>query len=231
MNRLADRNRQIPNGYKFYQPETKWSPPAWSSFDSIVQLLVRHRAANPYLREKHNWAVDYESVANEVEAFNVKLCEQHGWTGFLMSEEGKEPPKSLTLQFSAQLRAVAAGAETLVDWIKNKGEAVPLTQAVSRASVCAVCPRNERGDWTSFFTQPVSMAIRQLISKRNDWRLTTPYDSRLFVCSACLCPLPLLVHVPPETKWKHMSPEAKAALWDQCWLPKEINDPKRVPRV
>lgn len=223
MNRLADRNRQIPNGFKFFEPATKWSPPDWASFDTIVRLLISHRSANPGLVQQLGWSLDYNTVANEVEAFNVKICEQHGWTGFLINQEGTgEPPKSSSPHL-APLRGVAVGAETLVEWIRNGAEAVPPIQAAKRAGVCVTCPLNEKGDWTSFFTVPVSMAIRKLLDRKREWKLTTPFDEKLHVCAACLCPLPLMVHVPARTKWDKMTDEAKAALWSECWLPKEIN--------
>jgi hypothetical protein len=46
---LKSRDRQIPNGLKFLQPETNWQPARFASFNVIVNSLINHRKSNPHL--------------------------------------------------------------------------------------------------------------------------------------------------------------------------------------
>ncbi len=226
MPRLKDRNRFIPNGYVFYQPQTGWKAPRFASFDTIVNALIAHRKGNAFLCQKHGWSTDRESVANEVDEFNAAVCLKMGWNDYVSLQAVGGQPAALPFQrptpsLSARLGKLAAGGLTLVEWIKSGAEAVPAPLAAERAAVCAKCPLNEKGDWTSFFTIPVSEAIREAVRQRKDWNLTTPHDPDLFVCSACYCPLPLMIHVPLDFKLKKMDQQTIDALHSDCWIRKE----------
>lgn len=219
---------------KFFQPETSWKPPPWASFDTIVSGLVAHRMANPYLREKHKWVTDYDAVADEVDAYNVKLCEKHGWLNFITNEEGNPLPKILRPRNQQSgLRAVAVGAESVGEFVATGANSVPHEQAEARAAVCAVCPKNGKGDFTTYFTVPLSNAIKEGVEMFKRIKLTTSHDADLKVCTACNCPLPFLVHFPVAIKYKHMSEQAKEDLWSACWIRKEMapktDEPSLLP--
>jgi hypothetical protein len=219
---LKDRNKQIPNGFKFLQPETGWSPRPFSSFSVVCNSLMRHRMANPALVAKHRWPTDLPSIEVEVENYNVALCVSHGWLNYLNAGDGggaplpkfQAPPASLL----EKVRSVAVGAETLVEWLKSGAEAVDRDLADRRALGCSACEKNDRGDWTRWFTIPVSRAISMFLEKRRSWKLATLYDDELGVCSACLCPLKLKVNVPAENILIKMPPETFEALDPKCWL-------------
>lgn len=225
MARLKDRNRQIPNGLIFYVPETGWKAPRYPSFDRLVQELIAHRNANAFLRDKHHWATDYATVANEVDAFNAKVCETMGWTDYIVSDGGQTaqvpfplplPPQSLSVG-----KAVVAGGRTLVDWIQDGAQAVPKELAEKRAAQCIACPKHDRGDWTRFFTVPAQDAIRAALNQGREWKLETSKDAELRICSACLCPMRLKVHVPAPTIRAKMPPEAFNELVPECWIKTE----------
>lgn len=225
--RLKDRNRQIPQGLKFLQPETKWQPYPYSSFKTIVDGLLQHRRANPFLAKKHNWSMDWNVVAEEVDSYNSKLCETHGWMDFIV-ERGGGPagPKSTARPqpgMLQSLRNVAAGPKLLSEWLGNGGVPVDNNLAESRAKVCTNCPQNQKGDWTSFFTVPTAAFIRAQLSMRQDMALATSSDERLGVCVACGCPLKLKVHVPASHIKKYTSEAVRKALDPQCWIPPEID--------
>lgn len=229
---LKNRQMQIPGGMRFYQPETKWSPARWSSFDSICAQLRSHRNANPALAKKHNWNLEPELIAWEVDRFNSKICEQMGWTDYLTTggaATARPFPSHRQLSLLEKSRALAAGASVLVDWVRSREDAVPANVSASRASTCAhlnngkPCPRNTPGDWTAFFTTPASEAIKRELEKRRDMQLETPFDDELHVCDACLCPLKLKVHVPIDRIWSKLLPESKAALAPGCWILSETN--------
>ena len=217
MSRLKDRNRQIPNGLFFYVPQTKWRSQPWASFDTIVHSLIAHRQGNKFLADKFGWSTDYDVVADEVDAFNSRVCEQMGWNQFITGEGGLSPPISSPPQLSG-LNKLAAGARVLVEWITSGAEAVPIERANLRAATCAICPLNGPGDWTRYFTQPVSNAIAEQLKKRRNMNLSTPSDDKLGICTACLCPLKLKVHVPIDKILARLKPEVKADLDPACWI-------------
>lgn len=111
MPRLKDRNRQIPNGFRFTQPQTNWNAPPWSSFDTLVKTIIAHRKGNAHIARKHHLAIDYVNVANEVDSFNAEICAAQGWDEFILSEAA--PPKLWPLP---QLLSVAdfAGASVRI---------------------------------------------------------------------------------------------------------------------
>lgn len=226
MPRLLDRNKQIPNGFKFYQPETKWRSQPWQSFDMIVRSLIAHRQGQPFLLQKHGWSIDPHVVANEVDAYNALLCQQMGWHQYV-TEGGAAsvaPPKSNPLPLLQKLKraaGVGAGVKPLVEWLASGAEAVPLPTSNERARICSDCPQNGHGDFTKWFTMPVTEAIRAELNRRRDFNLTTPYDTRLGVCEACLCPLKLKVHMPIDIIRSKMDPDTRATLDPRCWINNE----------
>lgn len=222
---LKSRQLFIPGGFKFYVPQTKWQPSPNSSFDSIVQQVVAHRNGNPHLRDKFKWSVDPNVVAVEVDNFNTEICKRMGWTDYITEGGGPQAlpfqpsqPASQPSQFQ-KLGNVAAGSEILVEWISSGAEAVAVSVSNARALRCSVCPANEQvSDWTSIFTVPVSEAIRRELNRRKDMALSTAFDDKLGVCSACNCPLKLKVHVPLKSIVEKMPKESVDALDKNCWI-------------
>lgn len=235
MARLKTRQKQIPNGFRFLQPETGWKSTRFASFDSIVSSLISHRNGRPDLVAKHKWATDYANVANEVEQFNVNLCLKHGWNAYLDGGDfgGGPAPKSIALP-AADARQVSAaagrvtkiwsGVKTLNEWIDSGQPPVTSEVATARAAVCAACPRNGQGDFTTWFTKPAAAAIARQIEKLEHRKLSTPHDDRINICEVCLCPMKLKVHTPLPFIKAHMS----NTIYDElprepkCWIVQEL---------
>lgn len=224
MARLISRDKFIPGGFTYYQPETGFKSQRMASFESITQSIIAHRKANPWLIEKHGWSVDPESVRNELDAYNAKICEQMGWHSYITGVGGPSTPNPQMPRAQQLLRKVgnaAVGAETLVDWIKSGAEAVPLEQSANRASVCVSCAHNNPGDLLSFFTRPAAEAIRRTIQIKNQMNLSTPHDEKIGVCDVCDCPLRLKVHLKIEVIKERMSQAVRSELPSHCWILKE----------
>lgn len=95
MPRLVSREKMLPGGFTFRQPEVNWESTKWASFDSIVHALIAVRQGNPAMRDKHGWSVDYQTVANEVDTYNAVICEKMGWTAYYTGrplQEGAQTP-------------------------------------------------------------------------------------------------------------------------------------------
>jgi len=228
MARLTNRQRQIPFGLKFYQPETRFNT-RQGSFQNIVDQVVAMRKANPALVAKHGWSTDWNTVADEVDAFNAAICERMGWTDFISQPGAGVAPapkfKALSPQSEKQLSAVAdkvkkvwQGVRTLNDWIESGEPPVPTEQSQKRAETCAACALNGKGGLEGWFTKPAAEAIKLQIAKLADRKLSTTVDEKLNVCTACLCPLKLKVHTPLGFISPNMGAETRAALDPQCWI-------------
>jgi len=233
--KLKSRQRAIPNGYRFLQPETGWKSTPYASFDSIVNSLIAHRRGRMDLVAKHGWNLDYDSVANEVERFNVDLCLRHGWNDYIQGggDAYVPPPKprAPSQEEVAQLSAAAgrakkiwSGVKTITDWMEAGAEPVAQSQADSRAAICAKCPKNTAGDFTSWFTAPAAGAIKRQVEKLADRKLSTSSSEKLNICEVCLCPLKLKVHTPTSFIKTHMSDAVLTELGKvpECWIPIEV---------
>jgi hypothetical protein len=208
--------------------------PRLASFWQIVDGVIAARLGNPGKTQRWNLPVDREAVANEVDLQWATYCHAHKYFDYIDGTPEQRgpgtarpfppPPPGPAMAGAARpslgqsVRNVAAGVETIVDWIKSKEEAVPHEQAEKRAAVCAACKLNEKGEWTSWFTVSAARAIRAELEKARGWNLTTSRDAELGTCAACSCVNRLSVHCPLEPKLRHMPAEAHDALDPQCWL-------------
>lgn len=230
MPRLLSRQKLIPNGFVFLQPQSGWKAPKNISFNRLVDMLVAHRKGNTYLVKKYGLSTDPKVVADEVDEYNALFCQKMGWLEYIDLAAGGQPslsPFPLLNQGRSlphgqgQFAKVAAGGGVIIDWVRSKEDAVPAELSEKRAAICAKCPLNEKGDWTRFFTVPVSNGIRFALQKARGWNLTTSHDEELIVCSACDCPLPLKVHMPIQRIISKIPDDSKEALHPDCWIRKE----------
>lgn len=228
MSRLKSRQLQIPGGFKWYQPETKFKIDNFSSFQTVVDNVIRNRQGNPFIGQQVGWSTDPTQVANEVDEFNAAICERMGWTTYIMLPSVSQPSpkfKALSPLDQKQISVVAEkvkkvwqGVKSLNDWIESKEPAVEPELAEKRAHVCVACPMNGKGGLEEWFTKPASDAIRNQFAKLSERKLATTLDDQLNVCTACLCPLKLLVQTPLKYKLAHMGQETRNALHSDCWV-------------
>lgn len=232
MPRLKQRNRSIPNGMRFYVPQTKWRPPQYASFDTIVNTLMSHLRANKHVLDQNGWKLDYGFLADVVDTYNANICLSMGWNDYIVMENNPgvalvpkqkplpqktERPKSVV----AGAKKIVEGAKIIIEWINSGADAVAQELAEERAAICVACPLNGQGDWTAYFTTPVSMAIRSELEKRKNMNLSTSHDSKLKVCTGCMCPLPLKVHIGIEKIVSKLDEPTRSKLDSNCWILKE----------
>jgi hypothetical protein len=217
----------------FIQPETKWKSRPWASFNCIVDDLIVHRQNNPAMTAKFKKSVNRVEVENEVDAFIAQVCEQMNWLDYVIGNEGAPPPtlKAPNPQELSQLSAVAAkakqvwaGLRTLGDWLDSGEPAVAQELSNSRGSVCVECPKNGKGDFTTWFAAPAAAAIKRQVEKLEQRKLATTSDEKLGACEACLCPMRLKVHVPIEFIKSHTTDATldKLRQGKDCWVVKEL---------
>lgn len=228
--RLVNRQLQIPNGLRFYLPQVKWRAPNGASFSAISQALLRVVRANPALAKQHGWPQDLPGVEDWVDRYNAALCARQGWTKYISEDAPVSIPKLSPQHLQETLRNAAtaaarakelvAGARSLMEWDESGEPPVPPDQSARRAAVCAACPQNQKGDFTTWFTVPAAELIRRRIEKANARNLSTPSDGELNLCIACHCPLRLKVHVPLDWITKRLTEDQKAGLraGRNCWI-------------
>jgi hypothetical protein len=175
----------------------------------------------------NGWSVDYETVANELDAYNTMVCKQMGWTDWIW-EGGvgdlPAPKASLLSQLRQSARHVVAGVKAISEWSID-GEIVEPGLAEKRALICTTCPKNGLGDLTTWFTDPAADLIRQQLESRNQRKIYTSQDPLLGVCQACMCPLRLKIHAPIQIILNKMPAEDKGNLWPACWILAEEKEP------
>lgn len=232
MPKLKDRQKQIPGGYQFYLPQLKWKAPGnFPSFTVVANALESVVNANPFLAEKHKWPRDRAGIENWVDLYNATLCARMGWDDYITdgSGGGGVLPKSQPLLHNlnslaaaaARAKELVAGAKSLMEWDDSGEDAVPRDLSTSRALICSTCPRNEKGDWTEWFTTSAAELIKRRVEKVHARSLSTIHDESLHVCTACHCPLPVKVHVPLSWITKRLTAEQKSRLDPRCWILKE----------
>lgn len=235
MLRLKDRQKQIPNGMKFYLPEAKWSAPGnFPSFNIICDGLQRVVAANPFLAQKHQWPTDRKGIEDWVDFYNATLCARMGWEDYIVTDTGGSAPKSSphhqqeTLQnlraAAAAAKQLVAGAKSLLEWDDSGEPPVAPELSTHRAIVCSHCPKNDASDLTRWFTVPAAELIRRRMERASARKLTTPRDDQLHLCTACHCPLRLKVHIPIAWITKRLAPDQKEKLKEgkDCWILAEL---------
>jgi hypothetical protein len=216
----------MPGGLRFLQAETNWSITPWSSFESAVGQIITHRLGNRYLMEKNGWSVDPASVAAELDAYNTKIAKEMAWTDYIVEGEPGGPPsfiqppihRSSGLFEASAVARVRSGVQTIAEWEISGGFVVDQAVAESRATVCAGCPKNGKGDLTSWFTVPAAKLIQVQLEAKNNRKLETKSDEALGVCEACSCPLKLKVFCPLDIINSKMSPSVRTELHPGCWI-------------
>ena len=214
------RSQFPPGGWEFYQPQTGWSNPMPKAytFDRTVQEIIKHRLANPAVLVKHKLSVDPIAVGNELENYTRLRTGQPQIGEGGPKSNPQQPLPPVVVGAVEGLKRTAYGAAPVIEWLSSGGQPVATELSNKRAGICADCPRNQPPDWTKWFTVKASEMIEAELERRADLQLSTPFDEKLGLCAACLCPMKLKVHTPLEIILKHLRPEIQADLAPQCWI-------------
>jgi hypothetical protein len=214
-------NETPPNGWMFYQSQTGWHMPhpVGVTHDQAVNLIIKHRQANPAIVTKHKLPLDFASVSRELVLF------QQARGALPRSPDPKPTPPSSSPPLAgavvaavANIKKLASGAALLLQWEESNQPPVSAELSSKRAATCTQCPRNESAGLSKYFTGPIADNIRARLGRLHAMHLTTPSDAQLGVCSACLCVLSLKVHCPLDLLVKAMKPEVRADLHPDCWI-------------
>lgn len=226
MLRIKNRRANVPNGYLYVQKETGWDaskviPHTISDFNAVCQAIRQHRMSNPQFKLN----TSLPAIEAELEAVTVaRIAAIPGAKDVYLQDVGSAQPSfhqapTQSLQAAvAAVKAVSAGAKTILDFEESGDSPVSNELATRRAEVCATCPKNETGDLTRFFTIPAAARIKAQLERAHNMKLTTVLDEKLNVCSSCLCPLKLKVWFPLKFILNHMNSDVESNLDSRCWI-------------
>ena len=235
MAKLKDRQTFPPGGFQWLESQTGWNAPANESFDVVVNKLIEHRKANPFVTKQNNLPIDYDAVADQVDAYNAhRMLQTPGWAHFL-SDAGPSPswlPRRLSRSAEAvvvSVKKTAAGIKVISEWLGSGLRPVDQSLAEKRGSRCVECPMNVDPNWIQKLDEVTATYIKKLIEIKNDMKLETKYDNQLNSCSICDCPMKLKVHVPishisneTSTDTLNRLSAVKTVSGKGCWVPEEI---------
>lgn len=219
---MSDFSRsQFPNGgWQFFQPQTNWNAPTpkASTFDQTVNLIIKHRLANPAVLIKHKLSTDPAAVANELETYTRMRLGMPIAPKTLPPVAPPQVPGGVA-QAVAAVKKLAAGVAVLMEWEESGLPPEPPDVSEARAAICAGCPKNDKNkSITELFTVPTAEMIQRRFERLRGLKLATTRDAELNVCQACLCPLRLKVHTPKDLIVKRLKPEQRAELDPRCWI-------------
>lgn len=237
MARLKNRQLSIPNGYRFYIPQLKWQAAPYMSLDAIARAVINLLQANPQVQAQLGWDLSLPAMIDKLDEYNAQICLQMGYKDYVLAEGGQpEPPPFLghpsqnpsdpnALAVAAKkVKAIWSGIRVGQSWKDAGYPAVDAAHSESRASICAVCPKNGPGGLETWFTKPAAEGIRRQAEDFANRGLKTSYDEKIKTCEICYCYLKTKVHTPisfikPETSDEVLSELRKAPA---CWVVKEM---------
>jgi len=224
MARMKDRQMSPPYGWKWTESQTGWEAPPDSSFDVVVAKLIEHRRANKWITEQHGLPTDYDSVADQLDAYNAERMLKSGWNHFL-SDAGPSSPQWLPQRLKrnsagavANLKKTAAGVKLVAEWIGSGMRPVDQATADKRAQVCSVCPLNQEGGFWEKLSAEGAEEVKTLLKIKSDMTLKTQFDDLLKSCTGCMCWNQLKVWTPLNHIVNNMSMDVEKALDKNCWV-------------
>lgn len=238
MARMKNRGNIPPGGWQYLQPQ---SGRQFAGLDIYItaQEVLDHRKANPFMCQQHGLSLDLNTIMNEIDEYTAAACLAHpGWEQFVGDTN---PPKTWSpsalprrlLNVAGAAGAVkrtASGLKLVIEWVGAGLKPVPHELAEKRSNVCANCPMNQDPNWLQRVDAAIASQIKSLVEVKNDLKLFTTNDAKLYTCSPCDCYLPLKVHSPINHIVENTSAEVMAKLeavktntGEKCWVISEKN--------
>lgn len=199
------------------------------TFDQVVDAIVAHREANP----RFNLATERDVVEIELEVFTIRrLAGVRGAREYLSAQSPEAPPpKTLPLHVAAAAAGIVGGVaktvssyttgvQVLLDWLGAGAQPVPAALSEARAKKCIGCPKHRKQHWHEWAAITVAETLKAQLGIKNDSEFKTSVDDKLMTCGACLCWMPLKVHVPLNHILDHV-PDEPPSYDVNCWILRE----------
>jgi hypothetical protein len=223
--RLKSRTEFPPGGFQLLLPEVGMTKSLSGSFREMVEAFAMIVQKNPALAQRLGWPTQRAAQEAFVEERECRRLVSQGWSQFVdLSGPNYVPLPEVKKK---GLAAVAGGAKAARSAIMaytamfSKTGPVANDVAIARASVCVDCPKNDtQNSLKNLFVETAAKEIMALLGALKDMTLTTPYDEKLGICTACHCPMRAKIHAPIEAIRAGMPQE----VWQEiqtvpnCWI-------------
>lgn len=202
MQKLLNTSEVPPDGYRFFQSETRMTIRA-PDYDNLFALVRKHRKANnipfgPF------WEAEVED----------QLCQQLP-SGFCKEEQSAASRRNVFSR--VQWQEVLHGTQTIASWASHGFKHVDQALADSRSSVCARCYYNVQvGGLCGGCTHLANLAAKFTGGRR------TASEPFLKACAVCKCSLSVKVWVPIEDISAGTTDAQLSQFPDFCWIPREL---------
>jgi hypothetical protein len=202
MQRLVEKYTVPPDGYRFFQAETRTTVSA-PDYDNLFVEVAKHRKVNN-IPMGPLWEAQVED----------QLCQQLP-PGFCKEEDPLQNRRNVFTRIAWE--DVLSGTQTIASWATGGFKSVDQLLANSRADTCSRCPFNVQiGGLCAACTH-----LQNLAAKFTGGRRTTA-EPFLKACAVCHCSLAVKVWVPIEAIRKGTSADRLSKFPEWCWIPKEI---------
>jgi hypothetical protein len=209
MQRLIEKSTVPPDGFRYFQPETRTTVRA-PDYDNLFVEVAKHRKVNN-IPLGALWQGEVEN----------QLCEQLP-PGFCKQEDPFKDRRNVFTRVGWD--DVLHGTQSVVSWAVHGGQYVEQALADSRAAICAGCYYNVQiGGLCGACT-----ALQNLVAKTTSGRHTSS-DAFLKACAVCKCANAVQVHMRTEDLAKGV-PEAMLSQFPGfCWKRAEIEMIRGIP--
>lgn len=112
--------------------------------------------------------------------------------------------------------------QIISEWLGAGGMPVPLLEAERRAQICAVCPKNVKGNWIDRLKRGPANVIREHLAVKSGFGLVVSTEKEIGFCSQCGCCLSLKVWTPMGHIMNHTPQHEVLEYPAACWIRKEL---------
>lgn len=233
--KLSRTTEVPPGGWRYVQNDNRGAFlkkfTGYGDYGGFIEEVLDFRKAN-VLNGSTTQAVDRD--------IQTYMCREVGNDPRYCTDESKKNSTLQRLVSRAKaakhvVERLSSGAGIIHDWLGNDAHPVPLSTAQARSDVCSgrlsgvACPHNSDKTTASWFTGPVSRAIKEQVAAKEKLSLKVEGESALHYCQLCLCPLPLKVWVPMPTILNHFPDKMLDVFRKEapanCWLLTETSTP------
>lgn len=209
MQKLLEQNTVPPDGFRYFQPETKTTVRGGDYYNLFANVKA-HRLANN-IPLGPNWQAEVED----------QLCQTLP-PGFCKEQIPR--PEQTVINVSTRLNwaDVERGAAVFVGWAIDGAPCVDQAEADRRASICATCYFNVGGDFGCRTCGGAVNMIRRAVGARK-----TAAGNYLKTCAVCKCFNAIQVWFPVEQLARGVTPEQMPMFPHFCWKKQALDELNR----
>lgn len=204
MQQLLEHNTVPPDGFRYFQPETKTIVTGGDYMDLFVNVK-KHRLANN-IPLGPLWQAEVED----------QLCKRLP-AGFCREQDVGKLPVNVSVR--VDWPTIERGAQVFVNWALAGAPTVDQATADARALICASCYYNVGGNSGCRSCGSAVNLIKRAVGPRR-----TASEAFLKTCAVCRCFNAIQVWFPIDQLAKGVSSDMNSLWPDFCWKGKALKE-------